>query len=583
MKRLYTVRSTWLAALFGVLGLAILVQMVRIQNSAEAAVFLKQGTRYSGRYETLFPERGQIYDRNGHLLAGNRTVYEVGVALSEVQNAHSVALALSVKLGLNYDKTLDTINNPPEGLVYLVMADFVSSEKMLELRTLQKQLDDQYRTKGDDSLAGLNFKAHLQRSYPELSLASNILGFVNREGHGYYGVEEKYNDLLSGVPINVWVPEDPNRAGELPSAPKGANLVLTIDREIQAMVERELVKGVEDTGSEAGTIVVMDPHSGEVLAMASTPQMNPNEFWKYGEIYKNASEFNRAVSMQFEPGSTFKILTMAAALDVGTVAPNTSYVDTGYYEIGGAYIYNWDQSAWGPQDMIGCLEHSLNVCLARVASLMGEDDFYTYMQRFGIGHKTGIDLAMEADGRLKKPTDSDWYTVDLGTNSFGQGVAVTPIQLMTASSALANGGKMAYPHLLYGMVSNGHQYNTPVQTLGSPISPQTARTISEMMALGLENGQSVARVEGYRIAGKTGTAQIPGPDGLYDPTKTNASFIGWGPVDDPKFLVFVWLEKPTSSSWAAFVASPVFHNVVEKLVVLMGIPPDDVRRQINGQ
>lgn len=583
MKRLYMVRSTWLAALFGVLGLAILVQMVRIQNSAEAAVFLKQGTRYSGRYETLFPERGQIYDRNGHLLAGNRTVYEVGVALSEVQNAHSIALALSVKLGLNYDKTLDIINNPPDGLVYLVMADFVPSEKMLELRTLQKQLDDQYRTKGDDSLAGLNFKAHLQRSYPELSLASNILGFVNREGHGYYGVEEKYNDLLSGVPINVWVPEDPNRAGELPSAPKGANLVLTIDREIQAMVERELVKGVEDTGSEAGTIVVMDPHSGEVLAMASTPQMNPNEFWKYGEIYKNASEFNRAVSMQFEPGSTFKILTMAAALDVGTVAPNTSYVDTGYYEIGGAYIYNWDQSAWGPQDMIGCLEHSLNVCLARVASLMGEDEFYTYMQRFGIGHKTGIDLAMEADGRLKKPTDSDWYTVDLGTNSFGQGVAVTPIQLMTASSALANGGKMAYPHLLYGMVSNGHQYNTPVQTLGSPISPQTARTISEMMALGLENGQSVARLEGYRIAGKTGTAQIPGPDGLYDPTKTNASFIGWGPVDDPKFLVFVWLEKPTSSSWAAFVASPVFHNVVEKLVVLMGIPPDDVRRQINGQ
>lgn len=583
MKRVYEIRSRWLAVLLGVLGLTILVQMVRIQNSPEAAVFLKQGTRYSGRYETLFPERGQIYDRNGHLLAGNRTVYEVGVSLAEVQNANSIALALSVKLGLDFNKTLAGIQNPPDGLVYLVLADFISSDKMLELRDLQKQLDDQYRTKGDDSLAGLNFKAHLQRSYPELSLASNVLGFVNREGHGYYGVEEKYNDLLSGVPVNVWVPEDPNRAGELPSVPKGANLVLTIDREIQAMVESELRKGIEETGSEAGTIVIVEPHSGEVLAMASTPQMNPNEFWKYGEIYKNASEFNRAVSMQFEPGSTFKILTMAAALDDGTVAPNTSYLDTGYYEIGGAYVYNWDQGAWGPQDMIGCLEHSLNVCLARVASLMGESEFYTYMQRFGIGHKTGIDLAMEADGRLKKPTDSDWYTVDLGTNSFGQGVAVTPIQLITAATALANGGKMSYPHVLYGMVSNGHQYNTPIQTLGTPISPQTARTISEMMALGLENGESVARVDGYRIAGKTGTAQIPGPDGFYDPTKTNASFIGWGPVDDPKFLVFVWLEKPTSSSWAAFVASPVFHNVVEKLVVLMGIPPDEIRHQIQGQ
>ena len=584
MKKTYQVRSLSLSILFALLGLTIIVQVLRIQNSAEAAVFLQQGTRYSGRYQTFFPERGQIYDRNGHLLAGNRTVYEIGVSLADVQNAHTIALSLSVTLGLNYDKTLDAINNPPDGLVYLVLDDYVASDKALELQTLKKQLDDQYRTAGDASLAGLNFKAHLQRSYPENSLASNVIGFVNREGHGYYGVEEKYNDLLAGVPLTIWVPEDPNRAEELPSVPKGANLILTIDREIQSMVETELQKGIADTGSQAGTIVVMNPHSGEILAMASTPQMNLNEFWKYGEIYQNASEFNRAVSMQYEPGSVFKILTMSAALDNGTVAPTTSYLDTGYFEISGSYIYNWDQGAWGPQDMIGCLEHSLNVCLARVATMMGKDQFYTYMQRFGIGHKTGIDLAMEADGRLKKPTDSDWYNIDLGTNSFGQGVAVTPIQLITAATALANDGKMAYPHVLYGMVSNGHQYDTPPQTLGTPISPQTARTISEMLALGLERGQSVAQVDGYRIAGKTGTAQIPGPNGLYDPNQTNASFIGWGPVDDPKFLVFVWLEKPTSSGWASFVASPVFHDVVEKLVVLMGIPPDNVRHQLlNGQ
>jgi len=585
MKRSYQVRSISLSVLFTILGIVIIVQILRIQNSPEATVFLQQGTRYSGRYETFFPERGQVYDRNGHLLAGNRTVYEIGVSLADVQNAHTIALTLSVTLGLNYDKTLDAINNPPDGLVYLVLDDFVPSDQALELKSLKKQLDDQYRTSGDASLAGLDFKAHLQRSYPENALASNVLGFVNREGHGYYGVEEKYNDLLAGVPVTVWVPEDPNRAGELPDIPKGADLILTIDREIQAMVEDELQKGLADTGSQSGTIVVMDPHSGEILAMASTPQMDPNEFWQYSEIYQNASEFNRAVSVQYEPGSVFKILTMAAAIDAGTVAPTTSYLDTGYYEIAGSYIYNWDQGAWGPQDMIGCLEHSLNVCLARVATLMGSDRFYTYMQRFGIGHKTGIDLAMEADGRLKKPSDNDWYQIDLGTNSFGQGVAVTPIQMITAATALANDGKMAYPHVLYGMVSNNHQYNTPPQTLGTPISPQTARTVSEMLALGLERGSSVAQVEGYRIAGKTGTAQIPGPNGLYDPNQTNASFIGWGPVDDPKFLVFVWLEKPTSSSWASFVASPVFHNVVGRLVVLMGIPPDDVRHQLqlNGQ
>ncbi len=583
MKEPFKARSLILSILFAVLGAAIIVQIIRIQNSPEAAVFLKQGDRYAGEFRTLFPERGQIYDRQGHLLAGNRTVYEIGVNLRDVRNAHTIALTLSVILGLDYDKTLDSINNPPENLVYLVLDDYVESEKANELQNLKEQLAEQFQAAGDASLDGLDFKAHLQRSYPENMLASNVLGFVNREGRGYYGVEEKYNNLLAGVPVTVWVPQDPNRAEELPNVPKGADLVLTLDREVQSMVEVELNKALLETGAEAGTIVIMDPRNGEILAMVSTPQMNLNEYWRYGEIYKNASEFNRAVSMQYEPGSVFKVLTMAAAIDKGTIAPSTTYLDVGYFPIGGGYVYNWDQGAWGPQDMIGCMTHSLNVCLARVASLMGQDSFYTYMQRFGIGHPTGIDIANEANGRLKTPEDADWYEIDLGTNSFGQGVAVSPIQMMTAASALANDGKMAYPHVLYGMVSNGHQYNTPAQTLGTPISPQSARTTSEMLAIALENGESAALVEGYRIAGKTGTAQIPGPDGYYDPEKTHASFIGWGPVDDPKFLVYVWLEKPESSGWASYVAAPAFHDVVEKLVVLLNIPPDNIRRQLTGQ
>jgi cell division protein FtsI/penicillin-binding protein 2 len=583
MKKLYQVRSLWLSILFMLLGVAIIVQMIRIQNSPEAAVFLQQGDRYAGEYRTLFPERGQIYDRQGHLLAGNKTIYEVGVSLRDVVNAHSIALSMSVVLGLDYDKTLDSINNPSDGLVYLVLDDFVPSEKAQMLQQLKKQLAEQYRVAGDASLAGLDFKAHTQRSYPETMLASNVIGFVNREGRGYYGVEEKYNDLLAGVPVTVWVPQDPNRAEELPSVPKGADLILTINREIQSMVESELSKALTDTGAVAGTVVIMNPRNGEILAMSSTPQMNPNEYWTYGDLYQSASEFNRAVSMPYEPGSVFKVLTMAAAIDDSIVTPGTTYLDTGFFEIGGGVIYNWDQGAWGPQDMIGCMKHSLNVCLARVASLMGEDKFYTYMQRFGIGHPTGIDLANEASGRLKTPADSDWYQIDLATNSFGQGVAVTSIQMMAATSALANDGKMSYPHILYGMVSNGHQYNTPAQSLGTPISPQSARTTSEMLAIALEDGESAALVDGYRLAGKTGTAQIPGENGLYDPNETNASFIGWGPVDNPQFLVYVWLERPESSGWASYVAAPVFHDIVEKLVVLLDIPPDDVRRQLSGQ
>jgi len=262
------------------------------------------------------------------------------------------------------------------------------------------------------------------------------------------------------------------------------------------------------------------------------------------------------------------------------VAPGTTYLDVGYYEIGGGYIYNWDKGAWGPQDMTGCLQNSLNVCMARLASQMGTETYYTYMRRFGIGRPTGIDLAGESAGRLKTPGDSDWYLIDLATNSFGQGVAVTPIQMLTAASALANDGKMVYPHVLYGMVNNGNQYDTPAQVLGTPISPQTARTVSDMLATGMERGESLALVEGYRIAGKTGTAQIPGEDGFYSPDDINASFIGWGPVEDPQFLVYVWLEKPETDDWASYLAAPVFKDVVEKLVVLMDIPPDAIRQQL---
>ena len=368
-----------------------------------------------------------------------------------------------------------------------------------------------YSTAGDKSLAGLEFRAHMTRSYPDKSLASNVIGFVTQDNTGSFGVEQKYDSLLAGVPQTVWVPLDPNLVGDTPKVPAGTDLILTIDRNIQAMAESELIKGVENSGSAAGTIVVMDPRTGAILALASTPQMDLNDYTNYGSIYHSAAEFDRAVSMQYEPGSVFKILTMATAIDSGLVSPHTSYLDTGFYQIGGVNIFNWDYSAWGPQDMVGCLQHSLNVCMARLADLMGKDTFYTYMRRFGIGHPTGIDLADETSGRLKNPDDSDWYKVDLGTNAFGQGVAVSVIQMMSAASALANDGKMVYPHVLKAMINNGVPYNTPNQSLGTPISAQTARTVTGMLADALEAGNSVALVDGYRIAGKTGTASIPGP------------------------------------------------------------------------
>jgi cell division protein FtsI/penicillin-binding protein 2 len=251
--------------------------------------------------------------------------------------------------------------------------------------------------------------------------------------------------------------------------------------------------------------------------------------------------------------------------------------------VGGFRIVNWNGGAWGDQDMTGCLANSLNVCLAWVSTKMGSESFYSYLQRFGLGHATGIDLAQETSGRLKIPGDSDWGPVELGTNAYGQGVSVTPIQMVVAASALANEGKMVYPHVLYAQIQDGKQSNTRTQFIGTPISANTAHTISEMLANGLETESSTALVPGYRIAGKTGTAQIPLSGGGYDQRDINASFIGWGPVDDPRFIVYVWLEKPQSNRAASVVAAPIFKQVVEKLIVLMDVPPDAVRLQMNGR
>ena len=313
--------------------------------------------------------------------------------------------------------------------------------------------------------------------------------------------------------------------------------------------------------------------------MATTPRLDLNNYGNYFSLYDNGSEYNRSIGMAYEPGSVIKVLTMAAALDSGAVRPDTTFMDTGFIEVGGITIRNWNRDSWGQQNMIGCLQHSLNVCLAWVATQMGSQSFYGYMKRFGFGHPTGIDLSGEAAGRLKVPGDSDWYPVDLGTNAFGQGVSVTPLQMLMAASSIPNGGRMVTPHVLYAMIRDGHQYTVPSQYAGSPISAETARTLNEMLAISLEQESSQALLPGYRLAGKTGTAQIPTEFG-YDPYHTNASFIGWGPVDDPQFMVYIWLQSPTASIWSSETAAPVFSQVAEQTVILLNIPPDVVRSQL---
>jgi cell division protein FtsI/penicillin-binding protein 2 len=591
VKTTFYSRYIIIALICSLLGAGIVIQMVRINYTPFAQDLIAKSEDYQGVRKTIYPPRGTIYDRKGNILATNQIGYEVGIDLKYVTDPDSIAFAASTLIEeLDYLDVfaLASTEKRAEENRYYVLSSFVSKEKVEELELLKENYANRrLETKSiKPSLSGLVWSPMQQRVYPEGILGANVLGFYNyfsrENAQGVFGVEEAYNRLLTGKPQTVFLPNDPYLVEALPDIEPGASLVLTIDRDIQNMLEETLEQALAWSGGEGGTIIVADPKTGEILGMASTPFFDPNQYWKYQETFPGITPYNRAVGTAYEPGSVFKVITMAAALDSGAADLDTTYNDaSGVYWVANSWpIYNWNYGAWGVQDMTGCMRYSLNVCLAYVAiDLLGEDLFYEYLQAFGFGRSTGIDLASEANFPLRLPENNQWMNLDLATNSFGQGIAVTPIQMVAAISAIANDGKMMTPHVVRSVVDKGQQYNVSPQVINTPISAQTARDMTEMLAYSLEEEASVALVEGYRVSGKTGTGDIPTELG-YTSNLTNASFVGWGPTDDPQFVVYVWIEKPTISPWGSEVAAPVFRDVVEQLVVLMRIPPDDIRMQL---
>lgn len=563
---------------FAVAGLAIIARLVQIQVGSPNEDIQKVEEDNGIELLTLTPERGDIYDRKGRLLAASQLIYEVAIELNDVFNPETIALATSVELGLDYEDVLDLASQDPEYTEqkHITLHYFVTYEDAQSLIALKEHIkttdEAGLSTSGrKHSLSGLTITPRLDRSYPEGDLGSNFLGFVNKEGVSIHGVEEELHWLLSGVEKQERIPTDPYRALELPNIPDGADLVLTIDREIQDSMEELLDTHIENSGAFSGTIVVMHPKTGEILAMASNPRMNLYGDWLIKNTFEEGHVFNMALDI-YEPGSVFKIITMSAALDAGVVTPDTKFIDEGGFPIDGFVIRNWNGGAWGPQTMLTCMEHSLNVCLAHVAvEKLGPTLFYNYVKSFQFGQPTGIELAREYPGLFRSPGDVGWREIDLATNSYGQGIDVTPLQMLRAVSAVANEGKMVNPHILKAVINQGHHYMIDTEIAGSPISAETARTMSEMLATIVESESYTEMNPDYRVAGKTGTGTI------YGTHLTNASFIGWGPVDDPQFMVYIWLNKPTISPWASLVAGPIFRETVDKLVVLMDIPPDAVR------
>jgi len=599
-------RFNTIAVLFSLFGLAIIAQMVRIQLTVNGGDLPSSGLL--GQWETAASRRGLILDRNGHLLAGNQTVYVVDVNFSdfyqpdEIEEVKMLAdLAIEV-FGINNQYLLEFLQQEPRPSTKNITVErFASQEDLLnflvlvenyyagiprelvdgeELEGIDISLEERVEVVDCSHLIRVSCTPHLIRSYPEEKLASNIIGFVMRDTkQGQLGIEEKYDSTLFGNDRTLWALWDPHKADQAPDPDHGANIILTIDSVLQADIENILDQTIKKTGALAGTVIIMNPQNGEIMAMASSPRADINQYWSndYLDIINNHENvFNYAIK-SYEPGSVVKVLTMAAALDAGVVEPNTEFIDEGEIEIGGVTIKNWNEKAWGPQNMTSCMQNSLNVCLAWVATELESERFYNYFQDFGFGQMTGIELSGEAPGLVKSYWSPDYTRSELGTNAFGQGIEITPMQMVKAISAIANQGEMVAPRIIHSIVDDGYRYTPPKTVVGHPITTETAQTLTDMLQQSLQNETSLALVPGYSLAGKTGTAEIYVPGQGYKSTATDTSFVGWGPTDDPQFLVYVWISKPSASIWGSEIAAPVFRKVVEKLVIHLGIPPDAVR------
>jgi len=552
-------RLNFIGLILGILTVLIAWRLVSLQFYVDTGYFAQQANLEYHKQVSITPPRGELYDRNGVLLATNAIEYEIGLSPRLILDRESTAEKLSEATGLSKDELMEAMADPDVLYVLLVRpAPAAMGQRVLALK-----------------LDGIVVTPLTRRYYPHGTLASQVLGFVRFDSNeGFYGIEGYYNDVLAGevgTEDQSRIPFDATR-GE--GWRNGSDLYLTLDSEIQYLAESTLDEALKSTGAQTGTIIVMNPRTGEIMAMASRPTYDPNRYFDADPVLWN----DPAISAQYEPGSTAKAMTMAIALEDHTVNPDSTYEDRGVLDIGGIEVYNWDRAAHGVTSMTQLLAKSLNVGAATLAIGLGPTRYYDGVQGFGIGQPTGIDLAGEIGGTLARPGQTGWTDASLASNAFGQGMATTPLQMITAVAAIANDGLLVQPHMVTRRVDADQSVtNFGPTVIGRAISVDTAHTLSDMLANALQSESSGALVPGYRIAGKTGTAQIPGPGG-YEENTTIASFIGYGPVDDPRFIVLIKLDRPTSSPWGSETAAPAFSQFVKRLVVLLEIPPDTIRQ-----
>lgn len=508
----------------------------------------------------IVPRRGGLLDANGHPLALSIMYDAVYVHKTEMNSVEKTASFLAETLGLAKEDVLARIQESDRA--WTLLAPRVPANTAARVES--------------EGLAGVELLRLPTREYPEGSTAAQALGFVGAEGRGMSGLELTLDQELAGRP-GVVITERDTTGGEITIARKaivpevpGADVVLTIDRYIQRVAERELVRAVQANKATGGLIIVMEPSTGAILAAATSPtySLTGSGFDPaHPELYKPS-----IATDTYEPGSVMKVITAAAAVDEGVVNPDTRYFDSGVAFVNGVPIRNWDGGSYGSVTLRQILVHSLNTGMQWVAGQLGPERFYDYAQAFGFGAPTGIRLNGEAGGSFRRPSDQGWSRVDLATNSYGQSISVTPLQMIAAVSALGNGGVLMRPQLVREI--RGAEGTTVVdpEPVRSVVSARTAETMLDMMVSAWSQPALAAnRIEGYTLAAKSGTADIPGPGG-YSSGKTYASYIGFGPIPNPRFVVLVRLDHP-EAIYGGTVAAPVFRNVVTELLTYFQIPP----------
>lgn len=522
-------------------------------------------------YSTLIPKRGEIlvkdkFSETLYPIATNRDYFLVYLIPQNIPSdkKNKMAEELSSLLQMDKQEILDKSNkenDPYEPIKHKVEEGIANKVKEL-------------------NIPGVKTIPETWRFYPENDLLAHVIGFIGFDGDkkkGQYGLEKKYEEILKGKEGFLELERD--TAGRWISVGKrnimpavdGSDLILTIDHTIQFTAQEKLRQAMEKHQAEGGSVVVMDPKTGAILALANTPTFDPN---KYFEVEDINVFVNSAISELYEPGSVFKPVTMSMGLNEGKVSPSTTYIDTGSRVMNGYEIKNFDEKVYGQQTMTSVLENSLNTGVIFVEEQVGKEKFQQYVKDYGFDKPTGIDLPGEIGGNINNLNDKK-RDVNYATVSFGQGIAITPLRLAAAIAAIANDGKIMKPYIVDKIRSeDGTETVTKPEEIEQVIEPLSARRLVSMMVSVVEKGHAKkAKIEGYEIAGKTGTAQVPDEDKRGYSDKTVHSFVSFAPANNPKFLVYMKLDNPQGVQFAEGSVVPAVSEINKFLLNYFEIPP----------